>query len=97
MLEDPSWLRDHKSESEYRAFAVITMCRVLHALEYGTIVSKPKAIEWALTKLDIPWKRLIKNAVAASQHDKVDILLDDTLDFIRFTREQALDDEADNQ
>jgi len=97
MLEDPSWLRDHKSESEYRAFAVITMCRVLHALEYGTIVSKPKAIEWALTKLDDPWKLLVDKAVAASQHNGTDIILDETLDFIRFTRDQILKNVTNKQ
>lgn len=95
MLEDPSWLRDH--EPEYRAFAVITMCRVLHALEHGTIVSKPKAIQWARTKLDDPWKALIDKSVAVSQHKDHDILLNETLNFIRFTREQVLKREADNQ
>ena len=88
MLEDPSWLRDH--EREYRAFAVITMCRVLHALEFGTIVSKPKAIEWARNKLDDPWRQLIDKSAAVSQHKEEDILLDKTLDFLRFTREQTL-------
>lgn len=84
MLEDPSWLRDH--EPEYRAFAVITMCRVLHALEHGTIVSKPKAFQWARTKLENPWRQLIDKSVAVSQHKDDDILLDETLDFIRFTK-----------
>jgi predicted nucleotidyltransferase len=95
MLEDPSWLRNH--ESEYRAFAVITMCRVLYALEHGTIVSKPKAIQWAHKKLQDPWKQLIDKAVTVSQHNGVDILLEETLDFIRFTREQILKSEANNQ
>ncbi len=56
MLDDPSWLRDH--EVGYRSFAVITMCRVLHALETGTITSKPKAAQWARAKLDEPWKTI---------------------------------------
>jgi hypothetical protein len=84
MLEDPSWLRDH--ESPYRAFAVITMCRVLHALEHRTIVSKPKAIQWTLEKLEDPCKQLIDKAVAASQSHEVDVPLDETLDFIRFIK-----------
>jgi predicted nucleotidyltransferase len=95
MLEDPSWLRDH--ESEYRAFAVITMCRVLHALEHGTIVSKPKAIQWAETRIDNIWKPLIYKAAMVSQYREKDILLDETLDFIRFTREQVLKHEAKSQ
>ncbi len=84
MLDDPSWLRDH--ESEYRAFAVITMCRVLYALNHGTVVSKPKAIQWAREKLNDPWKKLINKAVAISQHNDLDVPLDETLDFIRFTK-----------
>jgi predicted nucleotidyltransferase len=87
MLDDPSWLRNR--ESGDRAFAVITMCRVLHALEYGTIVSKPKAIQWAQIRLDSSWKQLIDKAVAVSRHADLDVRLDETLDFIRFTREQV--------
>jgi predicted nucleotidyltransferase len=87
MLDDSSWLRDH--EAGYRSFAVITMCRVLHALEHGAIVSKPKAIQWARAKLDDQWKQLIDKAVAVSNHEEQDILLDETLDFIRFTRDKV--------
>jgi hypothetical protein len=84
MLDDPSWLRDN--EAGYRSFAVITMCRVLHAMETGTITSKPKAIQWAKTKLDEPWKHLIDKAVAVSNYEEQDVLLDETLDFIRFVK-----------
>lgn len=31
--------------------AILTMCRVLHTLEHGTIVSKPVAARWAQAKL----------------------------------------------
>lgn len=87
MLDDPSWLRDH--ENAYRAFAVITMCRVLHALEHGTIVSKPRAIQWARAKVGDNWKMLIDKSVAVSNHEEQDILLDETLDFIRFIKGQT--------
>src|SRR5215208_1981336 len=70
MLDDPSWLRNH--DSAYQAFAVITMCRVLHALEHGTIVSKPKAIQWARESLGGPWRQLIDKAVTASRHEAQD-------------------------
>ncbi|MBC7878825.1 MAG: DUF4111 domain-containing protein [Anaerolineales bacterium] len=83
MLDDPSWLREHEIGDQ--AFAVITMCRVLHALEHGTIVSKPKAIQWARQKLDTPWISLIDKAMAASEHKEQGDLLNDALDFIRFT------------
>jgi len=85
MLDDPAWLCDH--EDGDRAFAVITMCRVLHALEEGTIVSKPKAVQWAHARLDEPWKKLIDKAMAVSQHQEQGMNLDETLDFIQFTME----------
>jgi predicted nucleotidyltransferase len=87
MLDDPSWLREH--DTGYRAFGVITMCRVLHAMEHGTIVSKPIAVQWARTKLDDRWRQLIDEAIAVSQHEDLDIALNDTLDFIRFTSQRA--------
>lgn len=86
MLEDPSWLRDN--EDGDRAFGVITMCRVMHALETGTIVSKPKAIQWARTRLDAHWNQLIDRAVAVSGNQEQNMGLEETLDFIRYTKEQ---------
>jgi predicted nucleotidyltransferase len=87
MLDIPSWLREHGNK--YQAFAVITMCRVLHALEHGTVVSKPKAIEWARKYLGDPWRQLIDKAVDASRQETQDDFLDETLGFIRFVREQT--------
>ncbi len=89
MLDEPLWLRDH--EAVYRSFAVITMCRVLHALAHGTVTSKPKATQWARRKLDEPWKQLIDKAVAVSNHEEGDVPLDETLGFIRFVKEHIGD------
>jgi hypothetical protein len=88
MLEDASWLREHGNK--YQAFAVITMCRVLHALEQGTVTSKPKAIRWAREELGDPWAPIIDKAVAASEHKKEDDFLEETLSLIRFVREQTM-------
>ena len=88
MLDDPTWLLN--GESGDRAFAVITMCRVLHALEHGTIASKPQAIHWARAKLGDRWKTVIDQAVVVSQHKEQDISLNEILDFIRFTKEQTM-------
>ena len=88
MLQDASWLRSH--DSAYHAFAVITMCRVLHALEFGSIVSKPKAIQWARRRLSNPWRQLIDKAIAASQHENQGDFLDEPLDFIRYIKEQTM-------
>lgn len=88
MLEDPSWLQEH--ESAYCAFAVITMCRALHALEHGTITSKPKAVQWAREVLDRSWMSLIDKALAASRQGTQENFLDETLGFIRFVGEQTI-------
>jgi len=85
MLDDPTWL--HKGEDRDRAYAVITMCRVLHALETGTITSKPKAARWAREKLDEPWKQLIDKAIAVSNHEEQVLSLGDALSFIHFTKD----------
>jgi predicted nucleotidyltransferase len=87
MLDDPSWLHDH--EAGYRSFAVITMCRVFHALEHGTIISKPKAAQWAREMLGKPWADLIDTAVAVSNHADMDVPLDETLKFIELIKEKT--------
>lgn len=88
MLDDPSWLSGHGNA--YSAFAVITMCRVLHSLEHGTVTSKPKAVQWARQRLHPSWLPLIDKAVAASRHALPDDFAEETLDFIRFVREQTI-------
>jgi hypothetical protein len=86
MLEDHSWLKKHGSN--YHGYAVITMCRALHALEHGTIVPKPVAIQWAKMTLDPRWSTLIERAVE-SQYGKQVEILDDALAFIRYTLEKT--------
>lgn len=85
MLDDSTWLREHGSN--YHGYTVITMCRTLHALHHGRIVSKPVAIQWARENLDSGWHPLIERAVA-SQYGRHAEFLNETLDFIRFTKEQ---------
>ena len=84
MLDNPNWLRDRGSE--YHAFAVLTMCRSLHALKHGTIVSKPKAAHWAQMEFH-EWSPLIEKALSA-QNGKYDGFLDEALEFIQFTKSQ---------
>jgi len=74
MLDDSSWLRDH--ERGYHSYAILSMCRALHALEYGTIVSKPVAARWAQAKLGIQWSEVIEQALLARKptSEKFDLL-----------------------
>ncbi len=87
MLDDPSWLRDH--EAGDRAFGVITMCRVLHALEHGSIVSKPKAMAWARANLDGPWPELIERASRTTNTNGLDISVDEVLGLVRYVKKEV--------
>ena len=85
MLDNPNWLSERGSE--YHAYTVISMCRSLHALKHGTIVSKPTAAKWAKMEF-YEWSPLIEKALIA-QHEKNGDFLDEALDFIRFTQRKV--------
>ena len=85
MLDNPKWLSDHGGE--YHAFAVITMCRALHAIQYGKIVSKPVAANWAKAESQ-NWIPLIEKALV-SQHNPKNGFLSETLNFIQFVKEKT--------
>lgn len=84
MLSEPSQFRS----TEYQAYAVLTMCRALHALDSGTIVSKPVAARWAQATLDQQWHALIDFAVMWQPGDQVDHF-QAMLDFIHYTLDAA--------
>jgi hypothetical protein len=73
----------------YQAYAVLTMCRALCLLVTGEVLTKPEAAAWALRGPYLePWWDLIRAAVAypaAEQDDQRTA----TLDFIRFTLDEA--------
>ena len=84
MLDEPARLRG----SEYRAYAVLTMCRALYTLENGAIVSKTGAARWAQATLGGQWVAPIERALAWPRAAPADDL-DETLAFIRYTLERA--------
>jgi len=73
----------------YQAYAVVTMCRALCLLATGELVSKPEAASWAMRGPYLEaWQPLIDSAIAypgGAQPDQRAA----TLDFIRFTLEDA--------
>jgi hypothetical protein len=77
MLDNSGWVRG----PEYQAYAVLTMCRALYALEFGEIISKPAAARWAQAALDPRWQGLIARALADGQLDD----LAETLNLIRLS------------
>jgi len=86
-LDDP-----HMLESRgYQSYTVLTLCRILHTYEHGTIVSKPTAAEWAKRTLKPEWHPLIERAWIGRQHPSLKAEPEDlngTLDFIRYTLEK---------
>lgn len=84
MLENPTRLQS----AEYQAYAVLSMCRALHTLETGTIVSKPIAAHWAQEKFGEPRASLIADALAWRKGMPFDEL-DAVLLLIRYTVEYS--------
>jgi hypothetical protein len=77
-IEDREWLRPRL----YQAFAILTLCRALYTLHYGTACSKPRAASWAQATYP-QWKPMIEKALAwRSQSEK-----DDPTETITFLRE----------
>jgi predicted nucleotidyltransferase len=76
--EEPEWLRGR----DYQAFAILTLCRALHTLKHGTLLSKPQAAAWARQQYPA-WQPIIDRALSwRSQHEP-----DDMMDMLAFLRE----------
>jgi hypothetical protein len=73
---------------EYQAYAVLTMCRTLYTLQYGTVVSKPVAARWAQEALGERWTAVIERALAW-RHDAQPDDMKETLALIRYTLERC--------
>ena len=87
MLENPVWLQKHGVE--YHAFAILTMCRALHSLAHGTIVSKPEAARWAQKELGGEWSQVIEQALNFEAGNEGYDLYNKSLELIRYTLEQT--------
>jgi aminoglycoside adenylyltransferase-like protein/nucleotidyltransferase-like protein len=90
MRDDPTpLLRYHIG---YQAYAVLTMCRILYTLDFGTIVSKPVAARWAQGIADGRWDTLIEHALAWRK-DRQDRPpggdVNATLDLIAYTHDRC--------
>jgi hypothetical protein len=92
MLDDPHRLR----QRGYQAYAVLTMCRVLHTFTTGEIVPKPVAAHWAQVQYGERWAVLIDrahhwrhDAHAIDRSPVPDAEVDATRELIRFTCERG--------
>jgi predicted nucleotidyltransferase len=49
----------------YRAYAVLTLCRILYSFRTGSVTSKPRAAKWAINHLPKEWSEIITQALAS--------------------------------
>jgi len=89
MLEKPD---PRLQGTEYQSYAVLTMCRALYTLRYGTVPSKSEAAKWAERTLAKRWSALV--AWARERHgDSEPESVEDVLDFIRYALVKSERDE----
>jgi hypothetical protein len=87
MLDDPIKLNN----CGYQSYAVLTMCRMLYSLAFGTIVSKRVAARWAKETLGKQWVPLIERAWVGRHNPGLKAQAEDvnaTMELIRYTLER---------
>jgi hypothetical protein len=72
----------------YRAYAVLTLCRILYTHAKGRVVSKPEAARWALRMLPTRWHALVRAAAAADRARPRPLPLSRIARFIQFAEAQ---------
>jgi len=83
MSEKPS--SEWRDVPMYRAYAVLTVCRILYSSEKRSIASKPAAAKWVLRKWPKRWTKIINQALAYNELSrKSDIPLKDIEQFMTF-------------
>lgn len=76
---------DWRDVPSYRAYAVLTVCRILYSSRRRAVVSKPRAARWALKHLPDHWHPLIRQALRSGQRNPPeDIPLKQVARFIEF-------------
>jgi predicted nucleotidyltransferase len=88
LLDEPAQM----SSRGYQSYVVLSLCRILYTLEFGAVVSKRVAANWAQQTLDERWGLLIVRAWQGRQHPGESALPDDvsrTQDLIRFALERS--------
>lgn len=86
IVEKPS--SEWRDAPSYRAYAVLTLCRILYSHAHGTIVSKKRAARWALRNLPERWHGIITRALESGGERESGISLSRIRKFIAFADEQ---------
>lgn len=75
--------------ASYRAYAVLTLCRILYSSNKGTVVSKQWAAKWAIKHLPDEWSEIILQALESdASKRRAGISLFRIRQFIDFTDAQ---------
>jgi Domain of unknown function (DUF4111) len=88
MLNDPA----QKRHRGYQSYVVLSLCRILYTLQYGTVVGKPVAARWAQEALGQRWTPLIKRAWVGRHNPRLKAEVEDvreTLELIRYALERG--------
>ncbi len=87
LLNDPGHMRPRG----YQSYIILSLCRVLYTLHFGTVVSKPEAAQWARASLEERWGTLIDRAWEGryAGGDASDQDISETIEFIRYTLERS--------
>jgi len=72
----------------YRAYAILTLCRILYSHRFGDVGSKPRAAQWALRKLPTRWHSLIRSAIQSDRGKRSTLPLPRIARFIEFVGAQ---------
>src|ERR1051326_1451746 len=86
IVEKP--LSEWRDVPSYRAYAVLTLCRILYSHRHGTIVSKKRAARWALRSLPEHWHEIIVLALESDGRRPSPIPLSRIKKFIAFADAQ---------
>ena len=94
LVRETGYLRDElgneKSEwrdvPKYRAYAVLTLCRILYSQGTGEIGSKPEAAEWARAGLPAELREIVD--LALRDGDEAEIPVERIREFIGFVDER---------
>jgi hypothetical protein len=74
----------------YRAYAVLTLCRILYTNQTGDIVSKRRAAAWALRALPPRWHSLVRMAMASDRGEPSRLPLPRIARFVEFVESQLI-------
>jgi hypothetical protein len=88
ILDDPLQIKNQG----YQSFVVLSLCRMLYTLQYGTIISKPVAAQWGRDTLGKQRIPLIKRAWLGRQNPGLEAQpedMDGTLKLICYTLEYS--------